>query len=81
MVWLKLVMMDHFGFGPLVLLDSVDQVIQLAHNEEGTLVGRQKFPHFVFHSLGAFNQVPYCIANLVLDLANVLVILTLGTLG
>ncbi|KAF0026163.1 hypothetical protein F2P81_020900 [Scophthalmus maximus] len=58
-----------------------DQVVQHADYEVGPLIGWQKLSHFIFHSFGVFDQVPDCIADFVLDSADVLVVLSFGALS
>ena len=63
-------MMYDLDLWALAFLDAGDQVIQQANNEVRPLVRRWELLHFVLHCLCAFDQVPYCISHLVLDLAD-----------
>lgn len=74
MIRFEFVMVDHFGFCCLALLDTVDQVVQSAHNKVGALTRRQELLDLVFQSLGARYQVPHCISYLVVDLVDVFVL-------
>ena len=49
--------------------------------QKGALIRRQELPYVDFYSLGALNEVPYCISDPVEDLVNVFVVLSFGALS